>query len=105
AWINPDRLDGVQNIARKRLDASSSFVLALDGRALVFVVRLADGHLVGAPFNKIRAGRFTHVAATYDGRNAVLYVDGAEVARARGRGTLAAGGRPIVVGKHANGRR
>lgn len=107
AWINPDRLDGVgvQTIARKRLDGSSSFVLALDGRTLVFVVRLADGRLAGATFNRIRTGRFTHVAATYDGQNAVLYADGVEVDRARARGRLASGAGPIFVGNDANGRR
>ena len=105
AWINPERFDGVQTIARKRLDGTSSFLLALDGRTLVFVVRLGNGRLAAATFNKIRAGRFTHVAATYDGTNAVLYADGVEVDRARARGTLAAGAGPIFVGNDANGRR
>ena len=105
-WINPDRTDGVQNIIRKRLDGSSSFALALDGRALVFVVRLTDGRLAGvAAPGAVRAGRFTHVAATYDGTTAIVYVNGVEAARARGRGRIAAGAGPIFIGNDASGRR
>src|SRR5580698_1642164 len=34
AWINPDSLSGTQSIARKRLDDSSAFVLALESGKL-----------------------------------------------------------------------
>ena len=61
AWINPARVTGTQSIVRKRLDGSSSFVLAISGGRLQAVVRLASGQLAGASA-PIRAGRFTHVA-------------------------------------------
>jgi len=52
----------------------------------------------------ISAKCFTHVAATYDGRQALLYVDGAVAARAKAAGTIARGVGPIFVGNDANGR-
>ncbi|HVV52322.1 MAG TPA: LamG domain-containing protein [Polyangia bacterium] len=103
AWIDPDSLNGTQSIFRKRLDASSSFVLAIDGRKLTFALRLTNGRTVAiaAP---IKAKQFTHVAATYDGRQALLYVNGAVAASARAAGTIAPGAGPIFVGNDANGR-
>ena len=93
AWINPDRLAGTQSLVRKRLDGTSSFLLALDGKQLLFILKLTNGRVVGtaAP---VQAGRFTHVAATYDGTQAVLYLDGVKVASARGAGTIAPGAGP-----------
>jgi endoglucanase len=103
AWINPDRVTGTQSIVRKRLDASSSIVLAIEGRRLNFVLRLTNGRLVGvsAP---IQARRFTHVAATYDGHQAILYLDGTVAARTRASGAIAPGAGPIFFGNDANGR-
>ena len=86
AWINPDRLAGTQSLVRKRLDGTSSFLLALDGKQLLFILKLTNGRVVGAAA-PVQAGRFTHVAATYDGTQAVLYLDGMKVASARGTGT------------------
>jgi hypothetical protein len=104
AWINPDRLAGTQSLVRKRLEGTSSFLLALDGKQLLFVLKLTNGRVIGtaAP---VQAGRFTHVAATYDGTQAVLYLDGVKVASARGTGTIAPGAGPIFLGNDADGRR
>jgi len=104
AWINPVRVTGTQSIIRKRLDGSSSFVLAISGGRLHALVRLTNGQLAGASAS-IRAGRFTHVAATYDGQQILLYIDGAVAAHARAAGTIAAGAGPIFVGNDINGRR
>jgi Concanavalin A-like lectin/glucanases superfamily len=103
AFIQPDRLRGTQSILRKRFDASSSFVLALENRQLSFVVRLDNGRLAGvsAP---IEAGRFSHVAATYDGKQVRLYVDGVLAAKARASGKIARGAGPIFIGNDADGR-
>ncbi len=103
AWINPDSTSGSQSIFRKRLDSSSAFVLAIDGGRLTFALRLTDGKTVGvaAP---IRAKRYTHVAATYDGKQAVLYVNGAVAATARASGTIARGAGPVFIGNDASGR-
>jgi Concanavalin A-like lectin/glucanases superfamily len=103
AWIKPDSLSGTQSIARKRLDDSSAFVLAIDGGKLTFALRLTNGKTVGISA-AIKAKRFTHVAATYDGRLAVLYVDGAAAASAKATGTIAPGVGPVFVGNDADGR-
>jgi len=102
-WVNPDRVTGTQTLLRKRLDGTSSFLLAIDGKKIHFVVRIANGKLVdlSAP---IKAGRFTHVAGTHDGKQAVLYIDGAVADKAKAVGSIAAGVVPIFVGNDANGR-
>lgn len=105
AWINPEKLNGVQTIARKRLNGSSSFVLALDGNKLTLALQLKGGKSVGvtAPFKN--KGVWTHVAATYDGKDALLYVNGSMVARTRAIGQIAAGVGPILFGNDASNRR
>jgi hypothetical protein len=103
AWINPDNLNGTQSIFRKRLDGTSSFLLAIDGGKLTFALRLTNGRNVGIS-TPIKAKRFTHVAATFDGKQALLYVNGAVAAGAKVTGAIAPGAGPILVGNDANGR-
>jgi hypothetical protein len=103
AWINPDNLNGTQSIFRKRLDGSSSFLLAIDGGKLTFALKLTNGKNVGITA-AIKAKRFTHLAATYDGKQASLYVNGALAASTKVAGTIAPGAGPILVGNDANGR-
>ena len=103
AWVNPDGVTGTQSLVRKRLDGTSSFLLAIDGRKVHLVVRLTNGRFADVT-GAIAPGRFTHVAGTYDGNQAVLYIDGAAAATARARGTIAAGAGPILIGNDANGR-
>ena len=104
AWINPDRITGTQSIARKRFDGGSSFVVAIDGRKLVFALKLAGGKTVGIAAGGLTAGKFTHVAATYDGKDAILYVDGVAAAKAHAVGKIAPGAGPIFIGNDASGR-
>ena len=104
AWINPDRITGTQIIARKRFDGTSSFVLGIDAKKLVLAIKLTSGKTVGVSAGGLAAGRFTHVAATYDGKDAILYLDGAAVAKTRAVGKIAPGAGPIFIGNDANGR-
>jgi hypothetical protein len=103
AFITPDRVKGTQSIVRKRFDGTSSFLLAIDDKKLSFVLRLDSGRLAGvsAP---IEAGRTTHVAASYDGSELRLYLDGVLEARTRARGQIARGAGPIFIGNDADGR-
>jgi endoglucanase len=103
AWINPSTVNRTQSIVRKRLDGTSSFALAIDAKRVQFVLRLTNGRLAGvtAP---IHAGRFTHVAGTYDGKHILLYVNGSVAAQAAATGTIAPGVGPIFIGNDANGR-
>ena len=103
AWIKPDSIGGTQSLVRKRLDGSSSFLLAIDGKKLVFALRLTNGRAVNVSAS-IMEKRFTHVAATYDGKDAILYLDGAVAAQTHVTGTIAPGAGPIFVGNDANGR-
>ena len=103
AWIKANSLGGTQSIARKRFDGNSSLTLAIDDKKLTFVVRLTNGKLVGVTA-AIKADRLTHVAATYDGQRALLYVDGALAAKATGAGKIAPGAGPILFGNDADGR-
>ena len=103
AWINPDSVSGTQSLVRKRFDGTSSFILAIDGRKLVFGLRLTNGKIV-AVTAPIAAKRFTHVAATYDGQQASLYVDGNLAGSAKAAGTIAPGVGPILIGNDASGR-
>jgi hypothetical protein len=103
AWIEASSLTGTQSIVRKRFDGNSSFTLAIDGKKLNFVVRLTSGKLVGATAT-LKANRLTHVAATYDGQRAKLYIDGALAAQAAGAGKIAPGAGPILIGNDADGR-
>ena len=105
AWIKPDRLGGTQSIIRKRFDGASSFVLGIEGKKLVLALKLTNGKTVGVTAGGLTAGKFTHVAATYDGKDAILYVDGAAVAKTRAGGKIAPGGGPIFIGNDASGRR
>jgi hypothetical protein len=104
AFIQPERLRGTQSIVRKRFEGDSSFVLAIENRRLSFVVRLASGRVAGVSAD-VEVGRFQHVAATYDGRQLQLYVDGQLIQRARASGKLARGAGPLIIGNDADGRR
>ena len=78
-------------------------MLAIDGGKLTFALRLTNGKTVGISA-AIKAKRFTHVAATYDGKLALLYVNGAVAASAKAAGTIAPGAGPVFVGNDADGR-
>ena len=103
AWIKAQSLTGTQSIVRKRFDGNSSFTLAIDDKKLNFVVRLTSGKLIGVTA-AIKADRMTHVAATYDGQRAQLYIDGVLAAKASGAGKIAPGAGPILIGNDADGR-
>jgi hypothetical protein len=87
AWIQPSRVDRGGAIFSKhssapgprdrylelRLDEGGHLALAIPGGARVQALRASRA---------VAAGRWTHVAATFDGGRAVLYVDGARDAEA-----------------------
>lgn len=104
AWVRPDRVEGVQTLFRKRDDDNSAFALVIHGKKYQLVVRLASGKLisVSAPAT---AGRWTHVAATYDREFLRMYIDGHEVAQKQAGGTIAKGPGPLLIGNDASGRR
>jgi hypothetical protein len=104
AWVKPTDLSGVRTIFRKRLDGTSTFVLAENGNKFQIVISLANGKAadVTAPAT---LDTFTHVAATFDGIFLRLYLNGVEAASKRVVGRLADGVGPLLMGNDANKRR
>ncbi len=104
AWVNPTKLNGIRTIFRKRESGSSTFVLLTNGKTYQFVVKLASGRAaaVSAPAPQ---GKFTHVAATYDGSDLRLYFNGVQVTHARVSGVLSNGAGPLLMGNDALDRR
>lgn len=104
AFVQADDLDGTQTILRKRSGSSSAFVLAIRDGELVLALRFEGGGVtsLSAP---IGAGRWTHVAASYDGARVNLYVDGALAATALASGRLLGGPGPLLVGNDVLERR
>lgn len=91
AWISPTQLPAT---------GARAGIVDMNGQYGVFLHPGGDltCTMVGAPAIpaakvQVRTDRWTHVACTYDGATAaVIYVDGASVARATGGGTLGTGG-------------
>lgn len=104
AWVNPTKLNGIRTIFRKRESGSSTLVLLSNGKSYQFVVKLASGRAaaVSAP---APLGKFTHVAATYDGSDLRLYFNGVQVTHARVSGVLSNGAGPLLMGNDALDRR
>ena len=74
AWVNPDVLGGWRNIAE--MDGAAGWKLGFhDSRAIVWTtyhVKDFIGQTV------IEEGEWTHVVATWDGAEAIIYVNGEE---------------------------
>jgi hypothetical protein len=78
--------------------------LLSNGRNYQFVILLSNGRAasVSAPAT---AGVFTHVAATYDGTDLRLYLNGTLAAHGRIKGVLSNGAGPLLMGNDALDRR
>jgi Concanavalin A-like lectin/glucanases superfamily len=104
AWVDPTQLGGIRTIFRKREGGTSTFVLLSNGRDYQFVIHLDNGR-AAAVSARATLNTFTHVAATYDGRELRLYLNGALAAHTRAVGRLSAGAGPLLMGNDAFGRR
>jgi len=104
AWVKPTDLGGVRTIFRKRLDGTSTFVLAENGQNFQIVINLANGKAADVQA-KATLDKFTHVAATFDGIFLKLYLDGKEAASKRIVGRLSDGVGPLLMGNDATKRR
>src|SRR6185436_5875664 len=79
-WFKPTAITGTKTLFRKRDKDTSSFALVLNGGKFQFVVSLGIGRAISVTSpNRATVGVFQHVAATYDGDTARLYIDGLEV--------------------------
>ena len=105
-WFKPTTLGGTKTLFRRRDKGTSSFALLLDAGKFEFVVNLGNNTAisVSAP-KKAKTGVFQHVAATYDGTTARLYVDGFEVNSFASPGTIPVGPGPLLMGNDGSERR
>jgi hypothetical protein len=104
AWVNPTKLGGVRTLFRKREGGTSTFVLLANGKDYQMVVRLASGRAVAVSAHAT-LNAWTHVAATYDGSDLKLYLNGVLAAHTRANGRLSSGAGPLLMGNDADGRR
>ncbi|MFT3927497.1 MAG: LamG domain-containing protein [Myxococcales bacterium] len=104
AWVKLDRVDKTSTIFRKRDDGNSAFALVVQDKKYQFIVKLASGKLVNVAV-PAQAQRWTHVAATYDGTDLKLYIDGKQVKSKSAPGVLSRGAGPLLMGSDMNNRR
>jgi hypothetical protein len=114
-WVRPTRVNREQVIFSKYSTAPGArnrwLELRLDasGRAVLAVPNGTPASASVTSSTRLAAGRWAHLAATYDGDRAVLYVDGAPVGEARlprfdgSAGPALLGARPDARGRPAKG--
>ncbi|HEX2685788.1 MAG TPA: LamG domain-containing protein [Kofleriaceae bacterium] len=105
-WFDPAAIGGTKTLFRKRDKGTSSFALLLDTGKFEFVVNIGNNIAISvlSP-KKAKAGVFQHVAATYDGTTARLYVDGLEVNSFAITGSIPLGPGPLLMGNDGSERR
>jgi hypothetical protein len=103
-WVKPDKVSGTSTLFRKRDDDSSAFALVINAKRFQLIVRLASGKLVTVQAPAV-AGKWQHVAATYDLKTLRMYIDGQQVATTKAAGTIAKGPGPLLMGNDASNRR
>ncbi len=105
-WFKPAASGGTKTLFRKRDKGTSSFALLLDAGKFEFVVDTGNDVLISvlSP-QKAKLGVYQHVAATYDGTTARLYVDGLEVSNLDASGSIPPGSGPLLMGNDGSERR
>ncbi len=96
-WVNAASFTATQRMLQKG-DANVEYGLGVQGNRLELFLRLEGGGEVRVTAPPPPTGRFTHLAATYDGQQAKLYVDGRPVAMALAPGALAIGTENLNLG-------
>lgn len=98
AWIKPEAIPAAgafASIATK----PEAYSLQLNGPRLEFtVMRSGQRYRTQAPIGAVQAGSTYHVVGTYDGVNARLYVNGAEVATRALTGAVGASTSAFIFG-------
>ena len=100
AWINPSAVSGAwRDVVYKEVD---SYYLSATSTTSGFPAGggIFNGSGYGEAFGsaELQTGRWTHLAATYDGSRLRLYVDGDEVSSIPKTGTLRSSAKPLDIG-------
>ncbi|MEW6201490.1 MAG: glycoside hydrolase family 38 C-terminal domain-containing protein [bacterium] len=93
AWIKPEDWNGNHRIMQKGNDDNQYRLLKENDK---FVFHLANVGTLTGPLPP--SGKWSHVAATYDGQLMRLYIDGATVAEQSAYGEIPASGDPLHIG-------
>ena len=105
-WFKPAVITGTRTLFRKRDKGTSSFALLLNAGKYELVIGFGPGRAISLTSpSRAKTGVFQHVAATYDGSTARLYVDGAEVNHFDVPGTIPVGPGPLLMGNDGSERR
>ena len=105
-WFRPTALGGTKTLFRKRDKDTSSFALLLNGGKFQLVLNLGPGRAISVTSpSKARVGVFQHVAGTYDGTTARLYLDGREINSFTVPGSIPVGAGPLLMGNDGSERR
>ncbi|MCE5230203.1 fibronectin type III domain-containing protein [bacterium] len=104
-WIRPEGVEGTQAIYSKAPETPTGdgYSLRLVGPALEATVYDATGAKISKKTGEIPAGKWTHVALTYNGSFARIYIDGKESASFMCRGVKQSPARRLVFGRDSEG--
>ena len=103
AWVRPDRANGSRAIVVKEGGNRVAYALSTTGGRPQAVVNSGSTTHVARAGSPLKAGRWTHLTATYDGRTVRLLVGGVEVARTPASGKLLTARGPLRIGAGGTG--
>ncbi len=105
-WVRPTSVAGRRPFIAKT--ENSEFAIFISNGIPGFSVHLggAYAHVEPAASSEVRVepGRWTHLAAVFDGEEVRLYVDGESVGTTAARGVRTRNGWPLFIGADPNGR-
>jgi len=99
AWVYPKQLKQASFVSRKSLGGTVRYGIGMsaDGRLSSFL-GLTGGNLYSSVVRAIDANQWHHVALTWNGSHALLYLNGIEVNIRAGSGSVLPGNRPVFIG-------
>jgi hypothetical protein len=102
--VEPPDLPWATALSRQKftgIDQHYHLALNRDARPNLYIITATMGATITAPTPVTRAS-WVHIAGTYDGSDARLYVDGVQAAAARVTGSFSPDTTPIILGGNGN---
>jgi hypothetical protein len=94
AWVLPRLTNSARQAVFEKVDAY--YLNLKNGRPQFYLDGVCDDYV--APTNVLATGQWSHVAATYDGSNMVVYVNGSAVATHVDDGLIGMNANPLWLG-------